>query len=119
MNPKDIKKQDEQLIKETELAKENMENLVRLCNNSSITMKIIVYPYPHHILNERDNCLQVNFWKIFCLDHQIEFIDLFPLFIQNKDPENIIRGNFFVEDVHWNINGHYLVASEIIKYMNQ
>ena len=100
-------------IKGLKLAKANMENLLHLCNNHSIKMKIVVYPYPYHILNDNKKCLQVGFWKKFCSDHEIEFINLFPLFIQNKTPNN-----FIVNDVHWNINGHHLVAREIIKYLN-
>ncbi len=105
-------------IKGLKLAKKNMKHLLHLCQNHNIKMNIVVYPYPYHILNERENCLQVSIWKKFCFDHKIEFIDLFPLFIQNKSPETIILKNFFIDDIHWNENGHHLVSREILKHIN-
>jgi hypothetical protein len=97
------------------LAEGNMIKLNKLCNNYNIPMTIVVYPWKKQIMDGDLNCIQVKFWEQFCINNHIQFINLFPAFI-NGTPAEVVRDKYFVpEDNHWNKVGHQLVADFLYK----
>lgn len=100
------------------LAQENMTSLVQLCKQHNIKIKLAVYPWPHQIERREIDCIQVAEWKHFCKKMGIPFINFFPVFINDVSPGKIIDDFFIAGDVHWNNNGHELVALELFRRLS-
>lgn len=102
-----------------ELGAENMEKLARLCEKHDIKLNIAVHPWKIQIARKEASNMMVDFWRNFAEEHQTGFISFYPLFL--NPPFSAAMGlDFFIpNDNHWNKNGHYLVASELIKYIEK
>lgn len=94
------------------LAEANTGNLYELCRKNRIKMAIVVYPWPLQIKNRELNSKQAIFWQEFCKKRNINFINYFPDFINDSDPERTIDNFYLKEDVHFNENGHKLIAEK-------
>ena len=66
------------------LAYMNIKKLSNLCNEHHIHLTIVVYPWPEQIFSKDLHSIQVKFWKKFCQEHSIAYINLFPYFINQK-----------------------------------
>ena len=97
------------------LAHMNMSKLSTLCKSHNIKMTVVVYPWPHQILYKDCESIQVRFWQEFCQRNGLSFVNLFPLFINGADPNTVIARYFIKNDVHWNTQGHLIVANAICK----
>lgn len=97
------------------LAEMNMDKLYRLCRQNNIRLSIAVYPWPLQIARRDINSIQEKFWRKFCEQRGLNFIDLFPLFINREDPNEIYMRYFIFGDDHWNREGHKLVAGKVLE----
>ena len=97
------------------LAEKNMDMLYRMCQQYNIRLSIAVYPWPFQIAYHDVNSLQEQFWRIFCEQRKLNFIDLFPLFINKEDPKEIYMRYYINGDIHWNMEGHKLVARKVLE----
>jgi len=95
------------------LASENMSRLAGLCAAHHIRLSVAVYPWPYLVLRRDLDNLQVKYWGEFCAGHRIGFINLFPAFINNSDPGEVVRRMYIPGDVHWNKEGHRHVADTL------
>jgi len=101
-----------------ELAKNNMDSLLGLCKKNGIKITVVVYPWPS-IIDQRDlHNIQVGFWEKYCQVNSVRFINLYPDFINEKDPTAIIKKYFIPGDVHWNTEGNNLVADKLFDYIS-
>jgi len=100
-----------------ELAGENMDKLHELCGSNRVKMKVVIYPWPNLIQRGDLNNIQVQFWEIYCKEKNIEFINLYPAFIQNGKTETMVKKYFIPGDVHWNEKGNRYVAALIRAYI--
>lgn len=100
-------------------ATDYLDRLHRLCRENMIRMTLAVYPWPRQIQYKDLVSRQVRIWKSFCRERQIPFLDLFPLFINRTPPEEVLAKNFIEGDVHWNQNGHQIVAEALYAFWNQ
>jgi len=93
-----------------ELAGQDMDRLQGLLQARGIPLTVAVYPWPdqvrHHDLQSR----QVVFWREWAAAHGAGFIDYFPRFIGTQPPEQVLERYFIPGDVHWNEEGHRLIA---------
>ena len=96
---------------------EEYGQIVRDLPPSGIRLTVVVYPWPDQIEHRQRQCLQSVFWKSFAFERNIAFLDLFPLFINNADPEVVIDNYFIPGDPHWNRKGHRLVADALFQYL--
>jgi len=94
------------------------KKLYYVCAKNNINLTIVVYPWPEQIFSKDLDSIQVNFWRKFCETHSISFINLFPYFINETDPQDVYNKYFINGDVHWNQEGHKLVAHNISERMN-
>ncbi len=101
------------------LAAGNMGKLADLCKARGIPMTVVVYPWPAQIEHRQKNCKQATFWRKFTDERGLGFIDLFPQFINDRDPESVIKQYYIAGDVHWNAAGHGLVAQQVLAYMRK
>jgi hypothetical protein len=98
------------------LAAENMRKLIDLCRNRSIKITVVIYPWPAMVLIQDAENLQVRFWRQFCADNSIPFINLYPHFM-NEGPYTVINKYFIAGDVHWNEAGHEYVAAHLLPHI--
>ena len=81
-----------------------------------INLIVVVYPWPDQIINRDLNSRQVSFWQAWAKGRNVQFVNLFPAFISDKDGEATIREYFIPGDVHWNESGHRLVAEKFLRF---
>jgi len=96
-------------------AENNMKKLSDLCRNEKIKLTIAVYPWPEQIIEDSVESKQVIFWKGFCLENNIDFIDLFPYFFEDECRQCTVKKYFIEGDCHWNYDGHELIAERILE----
>ena len=98
-----------------EKAKRHMSRLYDLLQAHGIDMTLVVYPWPTQILREDRDSIQVRIWREWASERSVLFIDLFPDFIPTgQDPKEVIRKYFIPGDLHWNEEGHRLVARRLL-----
>ena len=96
-------------------------NLLKaLCDKNNIKLTIAVYPWPTQIhYNDLDSKI-VNIFGTFSKTNNIEFINFFPLFMNENDDEkkryNTIKKYYFYEDTHFNKKGNRLIADYFLNY---
>lgn len=88
------------------IARGYMEKVDLLCKQSNIKLKLVVYPWPPQIRAGDLHSIQVSYWKEFCSLRSIPFLDAFPYFVNQGDPEAVVKTYFIPGDVHWNAEGH-------------
>jgi len=96
-------------------AKKHMGRLYDLLQVHGIGMTLVVYPWPTQILHEDRDSIQVRVWREWAGQRSVPFIDLFPDFIPaDQPPKETIRKYFIPGDLHWNEEGHRLVARRFL-----
>ena len=95
--------------------REAMDRLLALCRKHSIRMGVAVYPWPDQILHRDLDSRQVRIWKEWCAANKVGFQDLFPEFIDSRDPQEVIDRYFIPGDVHHNAAGHALMAKAFLR----
>jgi len=97
---------------------EHMNNLLELCRSNNIKLSIAVYPWPAQIKRKELYSRQVSIWESYSAYNKIEFINMFPDFINNDlTPEEVNSKYFITGDVHWNLEGHKIVANKVARYL--
>ncbi len=102
-----------------ELSGKYMELLFNLTREHNIKLHVAVYPWKFHIRNRNLDSIQVIFWKKFCEDKGIEFINFFPDFINVEDVVEMERKWFAKEDVHWSSEGLEKMAQSVINHFKK
>lgn len=100
-------------------ARRNMDRLLRLLCRHNVDLTIVVYPWPHQIISHDLHSLQVKYWRAWAEENEVEFLNLFPLFITGENESAIIANYFIPGNVHWNTNGHRLVADAFLTYSSR
>ncbi|MDX2432965.1 MAG: hypothetical protein QNK35_18645 [Bacteroides sp.] len=90
--------------------------LQELCKQNDIKLTISVHPWHHQIERGEELDDYARNWKSFALDHEIPFISFYPLFINEEDPDTVIRKYYIKNDNHWNEFGHERVANYLKDY---
>jgi len=96
------------------LMDENMQKLVNLCNQYKIDLTISVHPWRNNIRKGNPEDQHVKHWRNFARKNDINFINLYALFLNGEDPDRMVRSNYLENDNHWNANGHKAVAQKLI-----
>jgi lysophospholipase L1-like esterase len=99
------------------LAQKHMNQLHALLVLHKIKLKLVVYPHPDQIFYEDWNSKYVDLWQSWAQDRDLEVIDLFPLFQGRGEFEDVYSAFFIRNDVHWNANGHALIAPYIMQHI--
>lgn len=93
--------------------------LKELCDAQQVKLTISVHPWHYQILKANDHDYYVEQWESFAEASDIDFVNLFPLFITSQNPV-ITTKMFFIEgDNHWNEFGHALVADRLKGYFRK
>jgi uncharacterized protein YneF (UPF0154 family) len=100
-----------------------MNQLYELLKKNNIKLSIVVYPWPQTILYDKRENLMKTTWENFCKDKCANFINTFPLFMNDDDDDDdekskknlIIKKYYQLGDIHFNPEGHKLIADYFIK----
>jgi hypothetical protein len=96
-----------------------MKLLKSLCEKNNIKLTIAVYPWATQIYHKDLESKQVSIWKNFSETNNVNFINLFPIFINLKDDENDImkkiKKYYIPYDVHFNKNANELISNFFLK----
>ena len=95
----------------------NMTRLQEFLKARDIPLLIAVYPWPEQIFRHDLKGPQVEYWRRWAINHNVEFLNLFPAFINSLAPISVYRRYFVPCDVHWNRDGHELIADRLFKYI--
>ena len=93
-----------------------MTLLHQLLKNKGIKLTIGIYPWPSNIYHNDYPSRHSTIWRNWAFKEGVDIIDLFPKFINSENPIEIISKNFVAGDIHWNRNGHDIVASAFLDY---
>lgn len=105
---------DSKIQKGFKLGIYNMSQLVELCREHKIKLRIIVYPWQNNIGNK--NHPQEITWQDFAATHKVDFTSLFPDFAEACNYDGETCSDFFIpSDSHWSVAGHNFVANKILK----
>jgi lysophospholipase L1-like esterase len=103
---------------------ETMNQLYELLKKNNIKLSIVVYPWPQTILYDKSENLMKTTWENFCKNKCANFINTFPLFMNDDDDDDddekskknlIIKKYYQLGDIHFNPDGHKLIADYFIK----
>lgn len=97
-----------------ELGMNNIAQLKELCDKKGIKVSLFVHPWQLQILKGDTADLYTQGWQNFCKNNEINFINLFPLFINNENPSYVNATCYITNDNHWNETGHLRVANFLL-----
>ncbi len=99
------------------LATDDMAQVVALCQRHGIRLSLAVYPWPAPYIAQRlTPCRHEEHWRAFCQERGLGFLDLFPAFITDEAPADVIARCFLPGDFHWNAAGHERVATAFLAW---
>ncbi len=104
-------------LKGIQLGQENTLRLHEFCKKHEIELAISVHPWHPQIIARDTHDEYVKSWEKFALDNHINFINLFPVFINEQNPAIVIKKYYLKSDNHWNSEGHKLVAGHLQKIL--
>ena len=99
-------------------AARHMDELAELLRQRGIALSIVVYPWPDQIYHRVLESKQVAFWKEWTDRHEVPLINLYPTFIEDREPRAVIKEFYIKGDIHWNKAGHALVANKILEKLD-
>ncbi len=99
------------------LGMKNIAKLSGLCDSLNIKLRLSVHPWQTQIMRQDTLDYYVSAWRDFCRDQNIDFINLFPVFINGENPFTVTQKYFIPEDNHWNEEGHKIVAEYLSKFI--
>jgi len=101
------------------LGQQNILRLKELCDSKNVKLTISIHPWQYQILKGNVHDYYVNKWESFAEANGIDFINLFPLFINSENPVIIIKKYLISGDNHWNEFGHAQVADYLEGYIRK
>lgn len=92
-----------------------LDKLHAFLSARGVPLTVAVYPWPDQILARDLDSRQVAFWRAWAEKLGVGFVNLFPAFIDGRDPEKVILEDFIPYDVHFNAAGHARVAKAFLE----
>lgn len=80
-------------------------------------LTLVVYPWPAQILAHDRDSRQEKYWRAWCAERSVAFVDLFPLFLTDGDPWEVIRVSYLPFDAHFSELGHRRVAQAVAEVL--
>ena len=95
-----------------------VEKIYQLAKENNIKISIGIYPWPGMLLYDSENSKQVKIWKEFCNNRCEFFFNNFPEFYdysKKHSAKETIQKFYMQGDVHFNADGHAIIANNFIK----
>lgn len=97
------------------VADDVMTRLADFLRRRNVKLTVVVYPWPIQIAERDLDSRQVRFWRRWAAKNGAGFIDLFPDFIDGRDPKAVYTEYFIPYDIHFSERGHAFVASKFLE----
>jgi len=97
-----------------ERAVRDMDALLAMLRKRGISLTLAVYPWPDQLFHDPEAPRHQGFWRDWAGQRGVPFISLFPVFTEGK-PEAVMKRYFIPFDMHWNAEGHKLVAKTFLE----
>lgn len=100
-----------------EKTKENIYKLMNLLDENNISYSIGVYPYPQTLFHDSANSQQVKIWSEMCENRCKYFFNNFNYFfekVKNYGPSETYYKYYIYRDIHFNENGHKVIAKNFL-----
>lgn len=97
---------------------DNMYRLSSLLKKNKINLHIFVYPWPGTLANDKRVNKHSEIWESFCKSNCKSFFNLNNIFFEKNDKigfEKTYKNYYIKNDVHFNEEGHSLIAEFMIK----
>ena len=92
----------------------DMDGLADMLRRRGIALTLAVYPWPDQLLHDRQAPRHQGFWRDWAAKRNVPFISLFPAFTADE-PRAVLERYFIPFDIHWNAEGHKLVARTFLE----
>jgi len=102
-------------LKGIKLGQENILRLNEICRKNGIKLTIAVQPWHSQIKKRKASDDYTENWRMFAEKNNIGFINLYPVFINEENPQAVIKKYYIKNDNHWNREGHRKVAEFLEK----
>ncbi|MCP3978042.1 MAG: hypothetical protein GY716_01755 [bacterium] len=99
-----------------DICAEWMDRLAELLRSRGIPLTLAVYPWPDQVFNRDLDSRHVVFWRTWAGRNDVAFVDLFPAFIDEREPLEVLQRLFIRGDYHWNAAGHEVVARQLLEH---
>lgn len=99
-----------------ERALANMDRLHAITQAQGIRLTVAIYPWPGQVWRQQVDNRQVEAFSTWATTRGVGFINLYPDLIRNG-PEDDLKAHYIPRDVHWNADGHALVADRVLDYL--
>ncbi len=103
-------------LKGVESGQHYMLQMKEWCDIHGIKLTLSVHPWHDQIRKGNATDEYVEHWASFARSNGISFLNLYPLFITEEDPETVIKKFYIQNDNHWNEFGHERVADYLEGY---
>ena len=104
--------------KEQSTMKLYMNKLLKLLKLHSVDLTIAVYPWPTNVWYEDLNSIHVDIWEKWSQENNVKFINYFPDFVaiglSKIEKLQVMEKYYISTDVHFNEEGHKVIANKFI-----
>jgi hypothetical protein len=95
---------------------DTMTKLYEILKEKKIKLSIVIYPWPETIIYDTDKSTFIKTWEDFCKNKCKNFINFIPIFMNMDKNKNLTINKYYLNgDIHFNENGHELIANYLIK----
>ena len=102
-----------------EMAQKHMTLLYDFLSERGINLSLVIYPWPANIANGSRGGRCETVWQSWAIEHGVDLINLFDVFMTEENPISVVRRYFISNDVHWNAKGHKLVSQSILDHIKK
>lgn len=95
--------------------KKEMSRLAEELRLLQIPLTLVVYPWPQQVRAGTRPSRAETEWAAWAKENGADFISLFPIFVNQVPPDEILKRYYWKNDCHWNEEGHRLVAETLLK----
>ncbi|NBR97231.1 MAG: hypothetical protein EBT48_06480 [Verrucomicrobia bacterium] len=81
----------------------------------NVPLTLVVYPWPQQVKAGSQPSRAETEWASWAKENGVQFISLFPVFVNQAPAEEIIQKYYWKNDAHWNEEGHRLVAEALLR----
>ena len=100
-----------------DLGFENISKLNAICQQKDIKVRLSVHPWQLQVMKGDTSDYYVEQWRDFCEQENIDFLNLYPLFINKENPLHVIETCYIEGDNHWSEQGHKRVAKYLKRFV--
>jgi lysophospholipase L1-like esterase len=97
-----------------------MSKLYDQLSKHRIQLTVTVYPWPTQIWHGDRSSIHVEYWRDWCNERGVDFIDIFPELIPSdasaEDKLAVLNEFYLPYDMHFNARGNRLIAERFIEY---